>query len=91
MHAAAMSSAPQETNEEAVMGVGPRKHLAGLAGIEGETGASGDEIFVVERRSGDAWNELERTTSRATAETALDELAATQGIDLGDLRVRAME
>jgi hypothetical protein len=91
MHGAAVSSAPQETNEEAVMGVGPRKHLAGLAGIEGETGASGDEIFVVERRSGDAWNELERTTSRATAETALDELAATQGIDLGDLRVRAIE
>jgi hypothetical protein len=62
-----------------------------LAGIEGESGASGGEIFAVERRSGEGWHELERTTSRATAETALDELAAAQGIDLGDLRVRAVE
>ena len=51
--------------------------------------AAGGEIFVVERRSHDGWRELERTTSRASAEAALDELAGTQGIDLGDLRVRA--
>ena len=76
------------------MGVGPEKHLAGLTGIEEETDAStGDgEIYVVEARSGgEGWRELERTTSREAAESALDELAATQGIDLGDLRVRAVD
>ena len=72
------------------MGVGPRKHLAGLTGIDEEV-AAGGELFVVERRSHDGWRELERTTSRASAEAALDELAGTQGIDLGDLRVRATE
>jgi len=74
------------------MGVGPRKHLAGLTGIEEETDAStGGDIYVVEARSGDGWRDLERTPSRKTAENALDELAATQGIDLGDLRVRAVD
>jgi hypothetical protein len=72
------------------MGVGPRKHLAGLTGIDEQVGG-GSDLFVVEQRSDDGWRELERTTSRASAEDALDELAATQGIDLGNLRVRAIE
>ncbi|HSL09824.1 MAG TPA: hypothetical protein VLA82_00715 [Actinomycetota bacterium] len=75
------------------MGVGPRKHLAGIAGIDGKSEApSGDhDVYVVEARAGDGWREVERTTSREVAENALDELAATQGIDLGDLRVRAAD
>ena len=72
------------------MGVGPRKHLAGLAGIQEEVDG-GSDLFVVERRSDEGWRELERTTSQAAAHAALDELAATQGIDLGELRVRAIE
>jgi hypothetical protein len=72
------------------MGVGPRKHLAGLGGID--EGVDGDgAIFVVERRDGDGWHEIERTASRSAAEDALDQLAGQLGIDLGDLRVRELD
>ena len=75
------------------MGVGPRKHLAGLTGVDEQTDvAAGDgDIYVVEAREADGWRELERTTSRGAAEDALDQLAARQGIDLADLRVRAVD
>ena len=74
------------------MGVGPRRHLAGIAGVDDETRAEdGDDVFVIEAREGDGWREIERTASRDAAEQALDQLAATRGIDLGDLRVRALD
>jgi hypothetical protein len=74
------------------MGVGPRKHLAGLAGIEDETRPEDDgDAFVIEAREDDGWQEVQRTASQEAAEEALDELAATRGIDLGDLRVRQLD
>lgn len=71
------------------MGIGPRKHLAGFAGVDDVV--DGDGSFVLERREGDDWREIERTASRSAAEEALDQLAARQGIDLGDLRVREVD
>jgi hypothetical protein len=64
-----------------------------MIGIDEETDvATGDgDVYVVEARDGDGWRELERTTSRGAAEEALDQLAARQGIDLGDLRVRVVD
>ena len=74
------------------MGVGPRKHLAGFTGIEEDERAEGsDGVFAVEVQQGDGWREIERATSRAAAEEALDQLAATGSIDLGDLRVRELD
>jgi hypothetical protein len=72
------------------MGVGPRRHMAGLAGIDDEVEAR-EGPFVLERRSGGTWTEVERTASRQEAETALDELAADENVDLGDLRVRELD
>jgi hypothetical protein len=72
------------------MGVGPRKHMAGLSGIDDEVEAR-QGPFIVERRSGGTWTEVERTGSRQEAEAALDELAAGENVDLGDLRIRELE
>ena len=74
------------------MGVGPRKHLAGIAGVDDETRTEErEDLFVIEAREGDGWREIERTASRDAAAQALDQLAATRGVDLGDLRVRELD
>lgn len=74
------------------MGVGPRKHAAGFGGIDAEEEREQLEgIWIVERRSGDDWTEIERTMSRADAEAALDQIAASASVDLGDLRLRELD
>jgi hypothetical protein len=50
-----------------------------------------DDRWAIERRRGDRWVEVERLGSRELAESRLDELAAEEGIDLANLRVRPIE
>jgi hypothetical protein len=68
--------------------VGAVRHMPGLAGIGEVVDEMGSGVWVLERRDGQRWAERSRYGSRAEAETALDELAATEGRDLSEYRVR---
>jgi hypothetical protein len=70
-------------------GVGPTKHTVGFMAIEDELAGDGS-VWVVERRSDDGWTEVERTGDRASAQEALDQLAASERVELSDLRIREL-
>jgi len=70
-------------------GAGAEKPATELGIADLREGKGG--TWAVDRRVGDEWRELERFGSEEKAEEWLDEIAATDGIPLEELRTRRVD